>query len=368
MIPRFSRSRRDTIRRRLLEWYEDAERDLPWRRTKDPYRIWLSESMLQQTRVETVIPDYERFLERFPTLRALAVADEQDVLREWAGLGYYARARHLKLAAEHVLHEHGGKLPDDAAALRALPGIGRYTSGAIRSIAFDEPAAIVDANVRRVIARLTAEPALSEADTWAKAEELVPDNAPGRFNQALMELGATLCTPRNPDCPTCPLRRNCRAPSSGDPERYPAPKPKRPPREVTLTAGIVQRTNKLLMLRRPPSGILGGLWEVPTVEGTSVDILVDELRARTGLRTQPGDLLGTIHHGLSHRAFTLELFTLPLLPGRLRPGLSNEARWCTTTTLGTLPLSTLTKKVLRSVRQGFDYRTRPTQPLHARGH
>ena len=241
MTPRFTRDRRNTIRRQLLDWYEGAERDLPWRRTKDPYRIWLSESMLQQTRVETVIPYYDRFIERFPTLRALAVADEQDVLREWAGLGYYARARHLKLAAEQMLREHEGAVPRDAAALRSLPGIGRYTSGAIRSIAFNEPAAIVDANVRRVIARLVAEPALSDSDTWTKAEELVPDETPGRFNQALMELGSTVCTPRSPGCPACPLLQTCRAATTGHPERYPAPKQKKPPREVALTSGVVRR-------------------------------------------------------------------------------------------------------------------------------
>ncbi len=349
MIPPFSRASRDTIRRRLLEWYEGAKRDLPWRRTKDPYRIWLSESMLQQTRVETVIPYYGRFLERFPTLRALAVADEQDVLREWAGLGYYARARHLKRAAQQMLREHEGNVPRDAAALRALPGIGRYTSGAIRSIAFDEPAAIVDANVRRVIARLVAASAPSDAVIWTKAEELVPDDMPGRFNQALMELGATLCTPRNPNCPACPLRQSCRAASSGDPERYPAPRQKKPPRELALTSGIVKRGPKLLMLRRPSKGILGGLWEVPTEEGTSVQALVDTLRDRTGLETQPGEPLGTVSHQLSHRAFALDLFTLVLLPSRLRPGLDREARWCTRTTLNDLPLSTLTQKVLRLV-------------------
>ncbi len=347
MIPRFTRDRRDTIRRHLLDWYRGAERDLPWRRTKDPYRIWLSESMLQQTRVETVIPYYDRFIERFPTLHSLAVADEQDVLREWAGLGYYARARHLKRAAELMLREHDGAVPRDAAALRNLPGIGRYTSGAIRSIAFDEPAAIVDANVRRVIARLVAEPALSDADTWTKAEELVPDQTPGRFNQALMELGATVCKPRNPNCLACPLRRSCRAASSGDPNRYPARKEKSPPREITLTCGIVKRANKLLMLRRPSKGILGGLWEVPTVEGTSVNALIEALQDRTGLKTQPGEPVGTIHHALSHRAFTLNLFTLRLLPSRLRPGLEKEARWCTSKTANTLPLSTLTKKVLQ---------------------
>ena len=347
MIPRLSRPRRDTIRRRLLEWFDGAERDLPWRRTKDPYRIWLSESMLQQTRVEAVIPYYNRFLERFPTLRALAVADEQDVLREWAGLGYYARARHLKRAAEQMLREHGGTVPRDAAALRALPGIGRYTSGAIRSIAFNEPAAIVDANVKRVIARLVAEPTLPDADIWTKAEELVPDETPGRFNQALMELGAILCTPRNPDCQACPLRQSCRAASHGDPERYPAPGRKKPPREIALTSGIVNRGPKLLLLRRPSNGILGGLWEVPTEEGTSVQALVDTLRARTGLETQPGELLGEVRHGLTHRAFTLQLFTLNLLKSRLRPGLKQAARWCTRTTLADLPLSTLTNKVLR---------------------
>ncbi len=346
VIPPFSRSRRDTIRRRLLEWYDRSRRDLPWRRTKDPYRIWLSESMLQQTRVETAIPYYERFLTRFPTLRALAVADEQDVLLEWAGLGYYARARNLKRAAEQVLREHGGRVPRDADLLAALPGIGPYTSGAIRSIAFDEPAPIVDANARRVIARLLAEPALSESDTWAKAQELVPRRDPGRFNQALMELGAMVCTARTPTCPTCPVRRSCRAARLGDPERYPAPKAKKPPRELALVSGFVRRGPKLLMLRRASAGLLGGLWEIPTEAGKSVAPLTEALLGRTGLRTCPGKWLGGVRHQLSHRLLDVRVLELELVGGRLRRTARGEARWCGPSELAKLPLSTLMRKIL----------------------
>ena len=183
----FPRARRDLIRRQLLAWYRSAQRDLPWRRTRDPYRIWLSETMLQQTRVDSVIPYYERFLERFPDVQALALADEQDVLRAWSGLGYYARARNLKRAAECIVRDHAGELPRAAEQLAALPGVGPYTVGAIRSIAFGERAAVVDGNVARVLSRLLAAPELAPAHLWRIAAELVPRAAPDQFNQALLD-------------------------------------------------------------------------------------------------------------------------------------------------------------------------------------
>ena len=206
---RLAAARRDAVRRRLLAWYATTRRDLPWRRTADPYRIWLSEAMLQQTRVETVIPYYERFLSRFPTPRALACADEQDVLRAWAGLGYYARARNLKRAAELIVRDHDGRIPSEPDALSSLPGVGRYTVGAITSIAFGKRAPVVDGNVSRVLSRLEAVRAPASAWLWDLAGRLVPPDAPGDFNQAVMELGATVCTPRAPSCPRCPLASSC---------------------------------------------------------------------------------------------------------------------------------------------------------------
>jgi A/G-specific adenine glycosylase len=342
----------EAIRRGLTAWYRRSHRDLPWRRSADPYRVWLSEAMLQQTRVETVVPYYERFLERFPSVEALARADEQQVLKAWEGLGYYSRARNLKRAAEQVVRDHGGALPRDARALTALPGIGRYTAGAIRSIAFGERAPLADGNVRRVLARLRAQPRPSEREVWALAEQLVPEREPGAFNQALMELGATLCLPRQPRCPGCPVRAQCAAAAAGRPEDFPAPSARRAPREVRAVAGLLRRRDgALLLLRRPSRGLLGGLWEVPTLEGGSAAELAVLLRERTGLGAEPGASLGELRHVFTHRALTLRVLELRRRGGRLRSDPS-DARWCGPAERGALPLSRLTQKVVELERSG----------------
>jgi A/G-specific adenine glycosylase len=322
------------------------QRDLPWRHTRDPYRIWLSEAMLQQTRVGTVIPYYDRFVERFPTLEALAVADEEQVLKEWAGLGYYTRARNLKRAAEVVLRDHGGEIPRDERTLRALPGVGAYTAGAIRSIAFDQPAPIVDGNVRRVLARLFAQRSPEPSQTWSLARSLVPGDRPGAFNQALMELGATICTPRAPACPRCPLRRTCAARARGEPGGFPAPKERRAPRQVRAVCGIVEKGAAILMVRRPARGLLGGLWEVPSSDGESVAALLESIRNRTGVSVERAEHLGTIEHLFTHRALRLDVFRLERRVGRLRSREGSEARWCTRSERGNLALSRLMRKTL----------------------
>ncbi len=303
--------------------------------------------MLQQTRVETVIPYYERFLERFPSVQALATADEQDVLKEWAGLGYYARARNLKRAAETIVRDHGGQVPRDPEALRALPGVGRYTTGAVLSIAFGQRAAVVDGNVKRVLSRLAADPDLGLEQTWALAESLVPASSPDDFNQALMELGATVCTPRSPQCGACPVARLCRAALSDDPEAFPRPRKRSKPRPVSALAGIVERRGRVLMLRRPSSGLLGGLWEPPSIEGSDVDELIGAIARRTGLRTGAPERLGTVRHGFTHRALTLTLLRLKPEAGRLRAARGESVRFCGPEQRAALALSTLARKTLR---------------------
>jgi A/G-specific adenine glycosylase len=345
--------RRAAIRGALLAWYQRAHRDLPWRRTSDPYRVWISEIMLQQTRVETVIPYYERFLARFPDVSSLADAPEQDVLREWAGLGYYARARNMKRAAELVVRDHGGVLPRERDALAALPGIGRYTLGAVRSIAFGEPEPLVDGNVERVFARLCATPAPSARACWELAAALVPGERPDQWNQALMELGATVCTPRKPSCGSCPLADECAARRTADPEAFPAPRKRAAVREVRELAGALERGGRkpaILMLQRPSRGLLGGLWELPSVESTQPAELVAAVRERTGLRVRAGLPLGTVLHGFTHRSLTLALVRLELEPrqaGRLEVP---DARWCGADDLEELPLSRLTRKALALAR------------------
>jgi len=340
------RARRDTIRRRLLAWYRRANRDLPWRASSDPYRVWLSETMLQQTRVETVVPYYERFLARFPDIESLASADEEDVLRLWAGLGYYARARNRRRAAQLVVREHGGALPRTAEALAELPGVGRYTVGALRSIAFKEPAAIVDGNVRRVLSRLCAVASLADTAAWRLAGELVPARDPDLFNQALMELGATVCTPRKPACLVCPVAPVCEARASGRPESFPAPKRKARPRAMRALGGVLVRRGRILLLRRPSQGLLGGLWEIPNVADRAPAALVDLVRERTGLRVAIGSALGEVRHQFSHIDLRLEIVALDDRGGRLATRARPEAQLCGPDELALLPLSRLMKKAL----------------------
>ena len=336
----------EELAERLLAWYRRARRDLPWRRTSDPYRIWLSETMLQQTRVETVIPYYERFLARFPTLDALAAADSEDVLRAWAGLGYYARARNLQRAAAAVVRDHGGLLPRDPAALAALPGVGRYTTGALRSIAFGERAALVDGNVKRVLARLSAWRAPTDAELWQRAEAWVPEKDAGDWNQALMELGATVCTPRGPTCLLCPVESLCGARRAGDPEAFPAPRKRALVRTVRWIAGVVERRGRVLLVRRPGEGLFAGLWELPTLEGGDAARLAAALLARTGIRSAPAGPLGRVRHLLTHRDLRLQVVRLTDSGGRLERAARREARFCGARELDRLPLSALAKKAL----------------------
>jgi len=296
------------LREALLAWYRANRRDLPWRagegEAADPYRVWLSEVMLQQTRVETVVRYYERWLERFPTLAALADAPLDDVLKAWEGLGYYSRARNFHSAVREVQARHGGEVPDDPAAFGALPGVGRYTEGAVMSIAFGRPAPIVDGNVRRVFARWTDDPDPSVTELWAMAARLAPGRAPGELNQALMELGATVCTPRKPRCGVCPARGRCRARLAGTQEERPAPKQAKPlPHEDTAVA-VVERDGRLLLVRRPVDARLGGMWAFPCTvrhRGESVGAAAERaVREGVGLTVRSGAEIGAVRHVFTH--------------------------------------------------------------------
>jgi len=305
------------IRAPLLRWYDANRRDLPWRRSRDPYAIWISEAMLQQTRVETVIPYWERFLTRFPDVESLAAADIDDVYAVWTGLGYYSRARNLKHAAETVVADHGGRLPDTAPGLRELKGIGRYTAGAVASIAFDREEPLVDGNVVRVFARLlgiredSAAKAVVES-LWVVAAALVRGQRPGDLNQALMELGATLCTPRNPHCLACPVRRHCDAHAQGDAEQLPIKKKKPKQRPMRAVAAWIEREGRILAVRRPEEGLMAGLWELPGGEieakDEPKDRLAEVLRSAVGLQIRDVEPIGRIEHLFTHRRLALEVF------------------------------------------------------------
>ena len=289
------------LQRTLLGFFDARRRALPWRATDDPYRVWISEVMLQQTRVDTVIPYYERWLARFPDLERLADAHPDAVLHAWQGLGYYTRARNLHQAARVVRERHGGSLPRTAAALRTLPGIGAYTAGAVASIAFGEPAAAVDGNVRRVLSRLL-DTELAPAALHEAATRLVPASRPGDFNQALMELGATVCTPRRPRCADCPVSGHCGAFATGSQALHPAPKPRSSVPEHHLVT-LVLRSPAGLLLTRSPRGLLAGMWRFPTAP-LAGDVLVDArsfIRRLTGARISRMTAHGVVSHTFSHR-------------------------------------------------------------------
>jgi A/G-specific adenine glycosylase len=304
--PRGRRSESSTaIRAALLGWYASVARDLPWRRTRDAYAVWVSEIMLQQTRVETVVPYFERFMARFPTVAALAAAPEEDVLSAWSGLGYYRRARTLRLAAAEVVASHGGELPRTAEGLRALPGIGAYTAGAIASIAFGERAALVDGNVTRVLSRLFAvdddvSRAAGQRRIWELAEALVDPERPGDFNQALMDLGATVCTPR-PTCSACPVRASCRGRERAD--ELPRSRPKKKPRALAMVALVAAHAESgdVLLGHRRGDGLFGGLWEPLLYEGRDASAARPAL-VRAGLDPRAALMVaGEVEHTLTHR-------------------------------------------------------------------
>lgn len=334
-----------SLRQSLLDWYDAHRRDLPWRRTRDPYAIWVSEIMLQQTRVETVIPYYERFLERFPDAASLAAADEDDVLARWSGLGYYRRARLLQAGAREVVAHYGGEVPEDPDARRALPGVGRYTAGAIGSIAFGREEPIVDGNVARVFTRLhhittPLGQAVTDKRLWAEAEAMVKGERPGDLNQALMELGARVCTPKRPTCLVCPWREQCVARAEGIAEQLPTPRAKRPPKEVRLVAVVATFGRAEVALVRGEGSLFGGLWGVPMREGegrAAARSALSEAGVRARLEKASR---GRVNHVLSHRRFDVELW---------RAGgakVSEPAALRGLDTLDAVGVSSLTRKIL----------------------
>jgi A/G-specific adenine glycosylase len=352
---------RARIRRRLLAWYDVHRRDLPWRRTRDPFAIWISETMLQQTRVETVIPYYERFLARFPDVQSLADAELEDVYAEWTGLGYYSRARNLHGAARTLADEHGGELPGDATGLRKLSGIGRYTAGAVASIAFGQREPVVDGNVVRVLARLLAvredvgERIVMER-FWRIATELARCARPGDLNQALMELGATLCTPRAPRCASCPLQRDCQAHHAGDAEALPIKARRARTRDIAAVAGWIVRRGRALAVQRAEGGLLGGLWELPG--GDMADDPTPEaalhrcLRERLGLSVARATRVGEIEHLFTHRRLRVHVFRCEEPGGRIQRRDHAAHRWLSPTALGALPQGGPTRKALALLGEG----------------
>ncbi|MFW6184933.1 MAG: A/G-specific adenine glycosylase [Chloroflexota bacterium] len=345
---------------RLLEWWDEGHADLPWRRRSDPYAIWVAEVMLQQTQITTVIPYYERWMARFPTVQALASAPLDDVLKLWEGLGYYSRARHLHEAAQTVVRKYGGALPRTAGELRKLKGIGPYTAGAIASIAFDEPAPIVDGNVIRVLSRLyDVDDDVTETETkkrlWELAATLVPETRPGDFNQALMELGQRVCTPATPDCHRCPLAEPCLARQRGTQLERPV----RPPRQNRphhhVAAGVIwNEDERFLIAQRPLEGLLGGLWEFPGGKQepgeTLPETLRREIQEELSMDIAVGPPLVSVKHGYTHFRITLHAFHARHVTGEPRNvGVADHA-WVRLEDLDQYAFAVTDQKIIASLR------------------
>lgn len=357
-----SPSRISAFRRRLLLWYHDHARILPWRQTRDPYAIWVSEILLQQTRVETVIPYYERFLKAFPTVAALAAAPFQKVLKVWEGLGYYRRAHLLHKGAQYILSERAGHFPSTVEEWLNVPGVGRYTAGAIVSIAFNKPAPLVDGNVARVLARIIALPheidGKGKAILWNLAEALVAPRRAGDFNQALMELGATVCLPRSPRCEGCPVASFCAAYQGGHPEAFPRKKKTRPIPYKEVVAAALWQKDRLLLCRRAAGGMLAGMWELPggSVRPREEDVaaLVRIVREEVGLSITVGEPLATIEHTYSHFMMTLRVYDCRLPEGeetsisqiRLAPHAYDKAAWVRVDEFSHYPLPAADRKAM----------------------
>ena len=342
----------------LLTWYAQNARRLPWRDLPTPYRVWVSEIMLQQTRVETVIPYFERWMERFPSLPALAAASEQEVLHAWEGLGYYSRARNLHRAARLVVSDYGSELPATPQELEKLPGIGRYTAGAIASIAFGQDAAALDGNIRRVLARVFAMdlPARSpegERLLWQLARACLPPGRAGDFNQAVMDLGSAICTPRAPACLICPLAGLCQAFAQGRQEQLPVLAEKPPVPHYIVTAAVIWRDGLVLIARRPSNGLLGGLWEFPggkLENGEALDEgLRREIAEELGVPIQVGEPFGIYQHGYTHFKVTLHAFTCQIEAGEPQALHASELRWIIPAELGDYPMGKIDRQISKRI-------------------
>jgi A/G-specific adenine glycosylase len=347
-------AQKEKIQKQLVRWFEKNGRDLPWRKTRDPYAIWVSEIMLQQTQVSTVIPYYRKFLKAFPRIRHLAKADLSKVLKAWEGLGYYSRARNLHRASKIVLNHFQGRIPDNLKDLLTLPGIGKYTAGAILSIAYNKETPILDGNVKRVLSRLCAvsgNPVRGETEDllWQLSESLIPKGFASSFNQALMDLGAMVCTPKDPQCSRCPLDRLCKGKASGNPEKYPSRIVKKKIPHIEAIAAVLHRDGKVLLNQRPPKGLLGGLWEFPNWKSEEKGRLRSRLRLRTHIKKEMGmnvevkESIGTFKQTYSHFKLTLHTFYCQ------GTGNSKKGKWIPIKNLDQLAMPRIHRRIAETI-------------------
>jgi A/G-specific adenine glycosylase len=347
---------------KLLGWYDANARFLPWRSDSTPYKVWVSEIMLQQTQVETAIPYFQRFMDRFPDLASLAEAQESEVLQNWEGLGYYSRARNLHKAARIMVSNHSGQIPADVTTLKSLPGIGAYTAGAIASIAFGAPEAALDANIRRIYLRILDlhEPPGSKTDDrlWEFAKDILPDSRIGDYNQALMDLGSAVCTPTNSLCQLCPLQTECLAFQRGTQKELPVRKPKTKVPHRLVVAAVIKRGNEVLLARRPADGMLGNLWEYPggsLPEGITdpAGALQALLAERFGLWIAVEAQVGVFKHAYTHFRINLHAFTCQLTDAD-QLSLPAEFSWVSIDSLSAYPMGKVARLISRKIDNGLE--------------
>ncbi|MBI5422413.1 A/G-specific adenine glycosylase [Candidatus Peregrinibacteria bacterium] len=351
----FSEQDRQSIRKHLVHWFNENQRDLPWRKTYDPYQVWISEIMLQQTQVKTALPYYDRWMTAFPTIASVAKASEDEVLKLWEGLGYYSRVRNLQKAAQVIMDKHQGKIPTRFEELLELPGIGRYSAGAVSSIAFNQEKPVVDGNVIRVLARLigTTENTRLPKNVeqfWNWAEALIPTGHAREFNQGMMELGALVCTPANPKCGTCPLAKQCVAYAKGIQEQLPNRGESEAKIKIQVSVAVIRKGDKVFIQKRPSHGLMAGLWEFPggkTNAGeTSLKAIHREIREELGVGLKNVKKIRTIKHGYTKFHVDLHCFTAELGEGTFKPTVAEEYKWVSMDSLKKYPFSAPGRKLI----------------------
>lgn len=348
------------FRRALLAWFDTNKRDLPWRVSRDPYSIWVSEVMLQQTQVKKVIPYFKRFVAKYPDVLTLARASRQDVLKSWENLGYYSRARNLHSAARYLVDHHEAGIPSDPKRFRDLPGVGEYITAAVSSIAFGHPFAVVDGNVRRVLSRLFligSTVGTSKANTEFRgwAGKLLDDRHPGDFNEAMMELGAVVCRPAGPHCDRCPVSRFCQAHASGRQDDFPVRDKRRSVPRYHIAVGVVEKDGRLLITRRPESGLLGGLWEFPggkvKAGETPEDACVREIEEEVSLKVEVVDYLTHIEHAYSHFKIGVDVYSCAYTAGDVKLDGPEDYRWILVDELDDYPFPGANHRFLPIIRE-----------------
>lgn len=359
----FKKKQQKNFAAKLLRWYRKHRRELPFRGTDDPYTVWVSEMMLQQTQVATMLPYFERFMERFPTVKELAEAPLDEVLSCWAGLGYYRRARYLHAGAKQIVGDHDGKFPGSRSELLKLPGIGPYTAGAILSIAFNQPEPLLDGNVQRVLCRvfeLAGDPEKGETHRrlWLLAEGLIPEGEAGDYNQAMMELGALVCSPKSPGCEQCPVSDFCGAKRNGRVDEFPQLRNHRPSEKVESAAALIRHRGRYLIAQRRPEAVLGGLWEFPLVERTGKlparSLLRRGVRRMVGLEVEVGDLLTKVQHTIMKRRICLEAFECRVASGKAAPLAYDSVSWVRPADFEKFALSSAPAQIVKALMQKND--------------